>query len=83
MTNQQELGLVEMRMLDFERTVFAHPVSKENAVAEQFGMGQTEYFQRLNRLLDEPAAMYYRPQVVARLRRLRDKRRGARSLPIQ
>lgn len=79
MANQHELGLIEMRMLDFERTVFAHPVSKENAVAEQFGMGHTEYFHRLNRLLDEPAAMYYQPQVVARLRRLREKRRSARA----
>lgn len=66
------------QVLDFERLWYRQPGAKEAAIRELFGCSATVYFQALNRLLDEPAALVYAPQVVARLRRLRDERREAR-----
>ncbi len=44
----------------------------ERAIVETFGWTPLEYFRRLNRLVDDPAALAAAPVLVARLRRLRD-----------
>jgi hypothetical protein len=43
----------------------------------ELGISPVRYFQRLNALLDEPAAMVYAPELVNRLWRLRQLRFGA------
>jgi hypothetical protein len=69
----------EKAMLVFERKWWRHPGSKEQAIREAFDWSPTQYYQRLNALLDMPAAAEFEPLVVGRLQRLRATRRRARS----
>lgn len=72
------LGARERAVLDFELRQWKHPGAKEEAIRATFGLSATAYHQILNALLDDPAALAYRPTLVARLRRVRDARREAR-----
>ena len=58
-------------MLDFERSWWKHAGVKEQAIKERFEMSATRYYQLLNDLLENPAAMEYDPILVKRLKRLR------------
>lgn len=69
----------DQQILDFERQWWKYEGSKEAAVREQFDMGPTRYYQRLNQLIDSVAALEYDPMLVKRLRRLRSSRQRARS----
>lgn len=73
-----ELSERDRAILDFERSWWAEPGSKEVAIRERFELSATRYYQILNELIDTPAASSYDPLVVRRLRRLRDRRRRAR-----
>ena len=66
-------------MLDFEERWFTLEVPKEQAIMERFGCSTTRYYQRLNTLIDDPAALDYKPLLVKRLRRQRAQRQAARS----
>lgn len=66
-------------ILDFEGQWFRWAGAKETAVRETFGMNYSAYYQRLNWLLEQPAALAYAPMTVRRLCRLRDERRAART----
>jgi hypothetical protein len=66
-------------MLDFEERWFTLDVPKEQAIMERFGCSTTRYYQRLNNLIDDPAALGYKPLLVKRLRRQRAQRQAARS----
>jgi hypothetical protein len=72
-TNLDEHG---KQILAFERRWWRHAGAKEQAIRDTFGLTTTRYYQLLNRLLDEPAALAEDPVLVARLRRLRASRRG-------
>jgi len=72
------LGDRERSILDFERSWWQTPGPKETAIRQDFGLSTTRYYQLLNDLLDDPAALAYDPLVVRRLRRLRERRRRAR-----
>jgi uncharacterized protein DUF3263 len=63
-----------VRMLAFERQWWKHAGAKEQAIRETFGLSATRYYQVLNSLLDEPAALAHDPVLVGRLRRLRASR---------
>lgn len=70
-------------ILDFERSWWKHAGVKEQAIKERFDMSATRYYQVLNELLEDPAAMEYDPILVKRLKRLRmyrQKQRVARLL---
>lgn len=82
------LSDLEKRVLVFERewmnrpatTIGGRPVAawgldgaKEVAAKDEFGLSQIRYLQVLNGMLEKPAAMAEDPQVVNRLRRLREK----------
>lgn len=74
-------GMLDVRScmtLDLERRRWKRPGHKAQAIRELFGETETRYHQRLNALLDDPAALAYAPTVVNRLRRLRDERRRTR-----
>jgi hypothetical protein len=73
------LSVRDKMTLDFERQWWKYPGAKEAAIRELFTESATRYYQRLGRLIDEPAALSYDPLLVKRLRRLRDSRRVARS----
>ena len=61
----------DLDILDFERTWWKHAGVKEQAIKERFDMSATRYYQILNELLEQPAAMEYDPILVKRLKRLR------------
>jgi hypothetical protein len=65
----------DKQILAFERRWWRRAGAKEQAIRDAFGLSSTRYYQLLNRLLDEPAALAEDPVLVARLRRLRTARR--------
>jgi uncharacterized protein DUF3263 len=73
------LGERELAMLAFERQWWRSPGAKDQAIRDGFGLSPTRYYQLLNALLDDPAALAADPVLVKRLRRLRaagGRRRG-------
>ncbi|PIE21353.1 MAG: hypothetical protein CSA64_02450 [Arachnia propionica] len=73
------LAAADAQLLDFEDSWFIADVPKEQAIMERFGISSTQYYQRLNALLDSEAALAYRPLLVKRLRRLRSQRQASRT----
>jgi hypothetical protein len=69
----------ERQILAFERQWWKHAGAKEQAIRDLFGVSTTRYYQMLNALLDNPAALEYDPVLVKRLRRLRATRARART----
>ncbi|GCE77947.1 DUF3263 domain-containing protein [Cellulomonas biazotea] len=67
------------QILAFERQWWKYAGAKEQAVRELFDMSATRYYQVLNALIDEPAALAFDPMLVKRLRRLRSSRQRART----
>jgi hypothetical protein len=64
----------ERGILAFEQQWWRHAGAKEQAVRDTFGLSATRYYQLLNALLDNPAALAAEPLLVGRLRRLRSSR---------
>ncbi len=60
--------------LDLAGQRFTRPGGKEAAIRELFGESPNRFYQRLDVLLDNRAAMAYDAPLVKRLRRLRDLR---------
>ncbi|MCY1142683.1 DUF3263 domain-containing protein [Actinoplanes sp. Pm04-4] len=75
---QSKLGEREQQILAFEARWWKHAGSKEQAIRDTFGLGSTRYYQLLNALLDDPAALEHDPVLVGRLRRLRSTRARTR-----
>lgn len=65
-------------ILELEQQWFRHAGAKEAAIRE-LGISTTPFYARLNRLIDDPAAVLEFPQLTARLRRLRAERHARRS----
>ncbi len=80
-TPGQTAGLTrrEHDMLTFERHWWRHAGAKETAIRDRFGMTPTRYYQVLNALVDQPAALAADPLLVGRLRRVRAARKRTRS----
>jgi hypothetical protein len=68
----------ERAILAFERQSWRHAGAKEQAIRDRFELSATRYYQLLNALLDNPAALAHDPVLVGRLRRLRGSRARAR-----
>jgi hypothetical protein len=77
-TEEHELTEREQQILAFESKWWKHAGSKEQAIRDTFGLSSTRYYQLLNGLLDNPAALARDPVLVARLRRLRSTRARTR-----
>jgi hypothetical protein len=77
---ETEPGLTEreMEILAFESKWWKHAGAKEQAIRDAFDLSATRYYQILNGLLDNPAALAHDPVVVGRLRRLRSTRARTR-----
>ena len=69
----------DREILDFEHQWWKYPGSKEQAVKDLFDLSPTRYYQLLNQLLDDEAALAADPMLVKRLRRQRDARQRERS----
>lgn len=74
-----ELSERDQRILEFERQWWKFAGAKEQAIREQFDMSATRYYQLLNILIDQPAALAFDPMLVKRLARMRAARQRARS----
>ena len=76
-----EVGLSErdQQILGFERQWWKYAGAKEQAIRELFDMSATRYYQVLNALIDDPAALVVDPMLVKRLRRMRASRQRART----
>ncbi len=68
----------DRQILAFEQKWWKHAGSKEQAIRDSFGLSSTRYYQLLNGLLDNPAALEHDPVLVGRLRRLRSTRARTR-----
>src|SRR5690606_34874008 len=64
----------DRQVLAFERQWWKYAGAKEQAVRELFDMSATRYYQLLNALIDDPAALAHDPMLVKRLRRMRSSR---------
>lgn len=64
----------EQGILAFEQQWWRHAGAKEQAIRDTFGLSATRYYQLLNALLDNPAALAAEPVLIGRLRRLRSSR---------
>lgn len=73
-----ELSDRDRAILDFERSWWTVPGSKEKAIRQQLSLSATGYYRSLARLADSEAALAYDPLVVHRLRRVRGTRRRER-----
>ena len=65
-------------ILDFERSWWQEPGTKQRQIRERFGISVTRYHQLLMRAIDLSDALRYDPMLVRRLRRLRGDRRRKR-----
>ncbi|GAA4730634.1 DUF3263 domain-containing protein [Phytohabitans rumicis] len=68
----------EQQILAFERKWWKHAGSKEQAIRDAFDLSATRYYQVLNGLLDNPAALEHDPVLIGRLRRIRSTRARTR-----
>lgn len=68
----------ERELLAFERQRWRHAGAKEAAIRDLFDLSPTRYYQLLDQLLDRPEALHAEPQLVLRLRRLREQRMAKR-----
>ena len=69
----------DREILAFERQWWKYAGAKEQAIRELFDMNATRYYQVLNALIDNPAALEADPMLIKRLHRLRATRQRARS----
>ncbi|MCA0329760.1 MAG: DUF3263 domain-containing protein [Actinobacteria bacterium] len=77
--DREALSNRDLEILAFERQWWKYAGAKEQAIRELFDMSATRYYQVLNALLDNPAALEADPMLVKRLRRMRASRQRARS----
>lgn len=73
------LSARDAAILEFERLWWKYAGAKEQAIRDRFGLSATRYYQVLNALIDNPAALARDPILVKRLRRLRSSRQRSRA----
>jgi hypothetical protein len=78
-TQLGELSDRDRKIIAFERQWWKYAGAKEQAIRELFDMSATRYYQVLNALIDNPAALEADPMLIKRLHRLRGTRQRARS----
>ncbi|GED96439.1 DUF3263 domain-containing protein [Gordonia crocea] len=66
-------------LLDFADRWWRTAGAQHDAITRELGMTPTRYFQRLNALLDDPAALAHNPALVRRLQRVRAQRDTGRT----
>jgi hypothetical protein len=71
---------LERELLDFAGTWWKYAGAQDQEIRDRFGLSATNYWQKVNALLDRPEALAYAPVTVKRLKRLRAERQAARSV---
>src|SRR6476660_5150312 len=74
-----QLSERDEQVLAFERQWWKYAGAKEQAIRELFDMSATRYYQVLNALIDDQAALEHDPMLIKRLRRMRSSRQRART----
>lgn len=74
-----ELSDTEKAMLAFEDRWRRHTARKEEAIRNEFDLSRARYYQRLNALIDSPAALKHDAILVHRMQRKRAARATARA----
>lgn len=64
----------DVTILDFAARAPRSLGAREEAIRVELGMSPFRYYQKLNSLIDDPAALSHNPQLIRRLQRLRDAR---------
>lgn len=64
----------DLAVLDFAGRAPRSLGAREDAIRAELGISPFRYYQRLNALIDDPAALVERPQLVRRLQRIREQR---------
>lgn len=80
---EPRLSEADAAVLALELQQWTLPGAKEQAVHEQLGWSMPRYYQRLNALLDDPAALRAEPAFVWSLIRRREHSRRARTSAIR
>lgn len=73
------LNDTERAVLALERQRWRYAGAKEAAIRERFELSATQYYQLLNTIIDDPEAYVAEPQLVKRLRVIRDARQQIRA----
>ena len=63
---------VDIRLLGLANAIYRERGNRARDVREQFDMTETEFWRRVNTLLDDPTAVREHPELTLRLRRLRE-----------
>ncbi|EJZ81720.1 DUF3263 domain-containing protein [Corynebacterium otitidis] len=63
----------DARLLAFAEVAPASTSAREEAIRRTLGMSPMRYYQRLNALIDDPAALAEHPGLVRRLARIRSR----------
>lgn len=69
------LSDLERRVLDFERTWWREPGTKQDAIRRDLGVSSSAYYAMLGALVTRDDALAYDPLLIRRLRRRRSARR--------
>jgi hypothetical protein len=73
----------DVAALAIEARFWRHAGTKEDAIRGELGDTPMRHYQRIARLLDDPAALAHDPMTVGRLRRVRDRgRRRCLATPL-
>jgi len=76
----QLLSVADMEVLAFERATQHLTLGRKDAAAlARFNDMPARYYQRLNTIIDKPAALAYDPELVHRLTRIRTQRHQVRT----
>lgn len=68
----ESLTEAERAILEMEKRIWKYPGAKERAVRRELDMPATEYYMRLNRLIDDVRVIREEPALTRRLRQRRD-----------
>ena len=74
-----ELTEHELEILAIEKSWWQYAGAKEQAIRDRLDLSATQFYQRLNALIDSEAALAHDPITVRRLQRLRAQRQRSRS----
>jgi hypothetical protein len=72
------LSELEAQILEFEKKWWQYAGAKESSIRELFKLSPTRYYEILNDLIDQEAALAASPILVKRLRRMRATRLAER-----
>lgn len=75
----EQLTESERKILDLERQWWQFSGTKEQRIREDLDLSLTQFYMRLNRMVDDPRVEAADPLLVRRVRRIRESRQASRS----